>query len=357
MSDNEATQEMDATSQEVEEVQVEEPESREEEFLSPREKVMREIIDKREQEEIGEEVEVQASEQEEVRNPEPESESQEISQSIEENSPVWSTDGKWYTKIKVDGEEVSVPFDDLKSSHQKDKASQKRFEDAAAFARQTQAREEQLNAYVAKLQQQQQAVKKESPSQKEAVVEQFDEELVKQYHDALYADDASKAAKLFKTLTNSGRREQPATQNVEEVVNKVLGRAMAQRQAEIEREQKWAYNKSLEDAVIEFQDGYPDIAEVPELRAIADNRTVTLMDEHPDWTPSQIIKESAEYTRKWVKDNTQLARDNTRVVRKQKIVRQPRTASATSSVPEDESFPTAPADIIEEMKKARGQVL
>ena len=308
---------------------------------------MNEIVDLREKEEMGEELEATEEVVEEV----------EKEVAVAPENPIWNEEGKWFTKIKVDGEEVSVPFDDLKTSHQKNKASQKRFEDAAEYGRQIQAREEQLNTYVEQLKQQQ-AATKQPPSQEEAAPEEPDHEvLVKQYHDALYQDDAAKAAQLFKTLTDRGRREAPATQNVEEVVNQVLGRAMAQRQAEQERQQRWAYNKSLEDAIHEFQEGYPDIAGVPELRAIADNQTVILMEEHPEWTPSQIIKESAEYTRKWVGDNTKLTRDNTRAVRKQRIVKQPKAASATSVMTDEESFSTNPTDIIQEMKEARGQVL
>ena len=346
MADNEATHEVDATEKNIREGYVEESQEEEkaEEVLSERERVMNEIVDLREKEEMGEELE--ATEEEE----------QEVEEVVAQDAPVWSDNGKWFTKIKVDGEEVSVPFDDLKSSHQKDKASQKRFEDAAAYGRQIQAREEQLNAYVGQLKQQQAARQQPPPPQEAAQEGQDDQDLVKEYHDALYQDDAAKATQLFKTLTDRGRRE-PATQNVEEVVNQVLGRAMAQRQAEQERQQRWAYNKSLEDAIHEFQEGYPDIAGVPELRAIADNQTVILMEEHPEWTPSQIIKESAEYTRKWVGDNTKLTRDNTRAVRKQRIVKQPKAASATSSMPDEESFSTNPTDIIQEMKEQRGQVL
>jgi len=347
MADNEATHTVDATEKNIREGYVEESQEEEkaEEVLSERERVMNEIVDLREKEEMGEELE--ATEEEE----------QEVEEVVAQDAPVWSDNGKWFTKIKVDGEEVSVPFDDLKSSHQKDKASQKRFEDAAAYGRQIQAREEQLNAYVGQLKQQQAARQQPPPPQEAAQEGQDDQDLVKEYHDALYQDDAAKATQLFKTLTDRGRREAPATQNVEEVVNQVLGRAMAQRQAEQERQQRWAYNKSLEDAIHEFQEGYPDIAGVPELRAIADNQTVILMEEHPEWTPSQIIKESAEYTRKWVGDNTKLTRDNTRAVRKQRIVKQPKAASATSVMTDEESFSTNPTDIIQEMKEARGQVL
>ena len=66
----------------------------------------------------------------------------------EKSSPFWKEDETWYTNVKVDGEDIQVPFDDLKTSHQKDRASQKRFEEAAEYGKRVQEREAQLNAYV-----------------------------------------------------------------------------------------------------------------------------------------------------------------------------------------------------------------
>ena len=59
MADNEATHAVDATEKTIREGYVEESqeevkeESQEEEFISPREKLMREIVDVREKEEMG----------------------------------------------------------------------------------------------------------------------------------------------------------------------------------------------------------------------------------------------------------------------------------------------------------------
>ena len=58
----------------------------------------------------------------------------------ESPAPVWREGDNWYTTLKIDGEDIKVPFNDLKSSHQKDRVSQKRFEEAAEYGR---ARNEQ----------------------------------------------------------------------------------------------------------------------------------------------------------------------------------------------------------------------
>ena len=352
MAENDATQ-PDATVDEIEKGFKEESEEAQQEFnedeLSPREKAIEELVSKR-NDEFEEETGEPPSSEEPVVKKVVEAES-------DDPAPMWRDGDSWYTTIKVDGEDIAVPFDDLKSSHQKDKASQKRFEEAAEYGRRIQEREAQLNAYVQNMQRGQKAPQQEPPS-KDAEPEQGqpDEspDLIKKYHEALYEDDADKAAELFTALTSKGRRE-PATQNVEEVVQKVLGRTLAQQRAQTERQQQWAYQKSLEDAVKWFDDEYPDIAKVPELRAVADNRTIDLTQSNPDWTPQQIMKEAAESTRQWAKDF--LSPDNERVTRKKKIVQHPRAASASSKIGEDEPVPETASDIIEEMKRVRGQII
>ena len=361
MADKDATPEVDATEQEVtqgykdDSEEVTEPsdvrivEDVTQEFVSEREKAIEALVSKR-NEEFEEEVgEVLASE-------EPEEEREVVE---EEASPFFKDGESWYTTIKVDGEDIKVPFDDLKASHQKDKASQKRFEEAADYGRRIQEREAQLNAYVHRMQQQQAPeANKEVPPSEDAVPEKEPDnsDLVKQYHQALYEDDADKAAELFTQALGNRGRSQPATQNVEEVVEQVLGRTLAQQRAQTKRQEQWAYQKSLEDAVKWFDSEYPDIAKVPELRAVADNRTIDLTQSNPDWSPKQIMQEAAESTRQWAKDF--LSPDkNERVERKKKIVQHPKAASASSKIGEDEPEPMSTTDIIKEMKEARGQML
>ena len=294
--------------------------------ISAREKALEEIYNRRREEEhVEEEVE------EVVDSP---------------DTPVWYDGEKWLTKIKVNGEEVDVPFDSLKSSHQKDKASQEKFQSAAIKERELFYREQQIQEQLKQLNSQ--------PPTKD--VEQEEEtsdvdDIVEKYHEALFQDDAAEAAKLLRTLANSGRSN--ATQNVEEVVNQAILSHEAKKKAEREHIERAAYQAELEDAVKSFNDSYPDIAESEELRAIADRKTITLTQENPDWTPSQIINAAAEYTRDWAGISLE---SNGRVNRKQKIVKQPKSvrASANSS---KESVPLTPSEIVAEMRKARGQTI
>ena len=323
--------------------------------LSPRERAIEALVAKR-HEQFEEESSVDlSSEEQEVEEVEEEETTETESQ--HKNQPVWEDNGVWYTSVKVDGEEVSVPFDDLKSSHQKDRASQKRFEEAAAYGKQVQEREAQLNAYIHNLQQKENQEKSKTTQQdvEQKVEAKSDPELIKQYHDALYEDDAEKAAELFKALTDTGRTTS-ATHNVDEAVERAMQRFTMQQQAQHQKAQQYAYQKSLDDAVKWFDNEYPDIANSPELRSIADNKTIGLTQQFPDWSPKDILKEAAESTRQWAKESLSPEK-NERATRKKKIVKQPRQASASARIGEDEPAPQTSQDIIEEMKRQRGQFL
>jgi len=286
MAENDATQ-PDATEQEIEQGFKEESEEAQEEFkeelseeeLSPRQKAIEELVVKR-NEEFNEEIDVEVS-SEEVKEEDVIINDVKVEAEKESPAPVWREGDNWYTTLKIDGEDIKVPFNDLKSSHQKDRASQKRFEEAAEYGRRVQEREAQLNAYVKKMEESRQAAPPSQDAEPEQEQPDDSPDLIKKYHEALYEDDADKAAELFKSLTNNGR-SQPATQNVEEVVERVLGRTIAQQQAQTQRQQQYAYQKSLEDAVKWFDSEYPDVAGTPELRAVADNRTIDLTQKHPD---------------------------------------------------------------------------
>jgi hypothetical protein len=316
------------------------------EALSTREKAMDEIFATRQkelEEEIGESFnEVDSSEEvEEVKEV-----------AVSDDLPIWKDGDNWMTTVKVDGEEVHVSFDSLKTSHQKDKASQKRFEEAAGYARQVQNREKELNTYIASMNQNQQQEASQPSQDAEPEVSVDKSELVKKYHQALYDDNADDAAELLVKLTNSGRTNN-ATPNVDQAVQHAFERHMAQQQVENQRQQEWAYHKSREDSVNWFNDQYPDIANVSEFRAIADNKTIELQRDNPNWTPQQIIQEAAETTRQWVEKTLPKRREDVRVRRKKNITSQPKSASASAQIGDSEPDPETVADIIEEMRQSR----
>ena len=57
-------------------------------------------------------------------------------------------------------------------------------------------------------------------------------------------------------------------------------------------------------AVASFETEFEDIAGDPELKSMADEKTNRISQEHPDWTPSQIITAAASETREWLERHT-----------------------------------------------------
>mgnify|MGYP003149679487 CR=1 FL=1 len=339
---------VDATPQDAEEVA--EKEHIDHTVQRPRDLMMDEIVASREIDVLEDIVGEEAMEQiVEAVTKEPEGE-EEIQQE-DPSSPVWLKDGNWVTSVKVNGEEVEVPFDGLKTSHQKDAASQQRFEEAAQREKFLVQKEQELRAYAEALQAE--ARQATPPEQDEKPELDTDyKELVTQYHQALYEDDADKAAELLQTLT-TGRTQ--ATPNVEEAVNRALQEAYARQQAEQAKHQQMQYEGSVKEAVSWFENEYPDVAGNAELRAIADNKTVTIMKENPTLAPGQIIHAAAEYAREWAHLNLNGGKGtNARVERKKKIVSEPKPARKTAKIGEDEDVEKTPSQVIEEMRQSRG---
>ena len=322
-------------------------EAKEASIKSPRDAAMERIVEEREIEVFDEIVE-----QSDELDTSEEVVGEEEIQHEDPISPVFLKNGQWVTTVKVNGTETTVPFEGLKVSHQKDSASQQRFEEAAAKEKWLNQKESQLRSYVQKLQTQQATP---PPTQgDEPKTDTNFTEVAKEYHQALYEDDADKAAELLQTLTSG--RSQGATPNVEEAVNKALQEAFSRQQMEQARAQQRDYQKSVKDAVGWFETEYPEIAGNAELRAIADNRTVTIMKEKPSLAPGYVIQAAAEYAREWANLNLG-GKSNERTARKQRIVSEPKPARKSAKIGEDDEVEKTPSQVIEEMRAERGQSL
>jgi len=324
-------------------------EAKEASIKSPRDAAMEQIVEDRELEvftEIVEQADDLSGTSEEVVD-------EEEIQHEDPTSPVFLKNGQWFTTVKINGAETNVPFEGLKVSHQKDAASQQRFEEAAVKEKWLNQKESQLRSYVQKLQTQKQATP--PPTQDDAPKTDTNfTEVAKEYHQALYEDDADKAAELLQTLTTG--RSQVATPNVEEAVNKALQEAFSRQQMEQARTQQQDYQKSVKDAVGWFETEYPEIAGNAELRAIADNRTVTIMKEKPSLAPGYVIQAAAEYAREWASLNLSSG-TNERTARKKRIVSEPKPARKSAKIGEDEPENKSSSQIIEDMRAERGQQL
>ena len=264
-----------------------------------------------------------------------------VEEEHEEPSPPpvrWSEELNAYVaKIKVDGEEQEVPFDEVVSSAQKVKASGKRFEEAAAMKQYA----EELRAEAERIRQERRDT---PPPQEDEVDDDSLKEIIKQYHKALYDDDEEKAIELLQQIRGRGT----ATQTVDAETTRRLIQQEIRQQQEQERNER--FQRDVTIAQRRFEEEFPDIANDEVLRGIADQKTVEIMNSEPDLTPWEIISRASEQTREWMG-----SRSGTRHERKRSAEAQPSSSSVTSTSDREDDKPLTRSDIINELKQARHQ--
>jgi len=192
---------MDATQQDAEQVveevveEVEEQKEEKEEYVDrevqgSREDMLKRIVDERESEVMND----MAEANEDIDDTEEVEEVEEVVE-VDESPPVWKHEGQWVTQVKVNGQDVVVPFDGLKSSHQKDVASQQRFQQAA------QKEECLLNRRLSCVSTHRVFNRKNLLHPRTSQKMGFDyNKTVEEYHQALYEDNAAKSRRVVTDL-------------------------------------------------------------------------------------------------------------------------------------------------------------
>ncbi len=299
----------------------EQPREQEQPTLSPREQAMSRIVERREQEQSEEAqvIPVEATDADQTQaNPQT-------------------------LRVKVDGVEQDVPMERVKAVLQKNMAADQRLEDASFKQQNLVQWEQQLLA-------REQALKNTAP-QGEPAGEPPQEKLKEQIQtavDKLYDGDTDDAVEAL-TGVFQERRPTPtldpnqiseqATQNVMQAL----------------RQQDW--DREVQTSKAQFESEYGELATNPELHDMADKKTITLMQQHPNWTPTQVIMEAGRQTQEWVNSiRGEKGTHQTRLQRKTNLQGLPKSqGSVAYQPPEPKQGPTKPADVIREMRHARGQ--
>lgn len=187
--------------------------------------------------------------------------------------------------IKVNGEERQVNESQLVALAQKNAAADQFLEKAKAAYQENMQYKQQLEQYANQLRERESS--QQQPSKKDVEVDgDYVKEISRKLKDAIYDDDEDT---LVETLSEVMKgRGNTATQN--EIIE--AAREEARKQLQSER-----YSQELDIARQRFETEYSDVSSNETLRDLANSRTVIIQQEHPDWTPWQIIKESAEYAR------------------------------------------------------------
>lgn len=177
--------------------------------------------------------------------------------------------------------------------------------------------------------------------------------LAQQYHDALLDGRLDEASELFLQLGT-----QQAIPSADEIVEIAATRTQqriekvqqAERLAEAEADRK--------RAVANFAENYADIARDPMLVDLTNTETIKVRKEHPEWSPSKIIDESAKNVRKWMADrgiptNAGTPAASSTLHAKRSMSPPVRGGSARAAARPAPKPPT-PSQVVQQMRRDRG---
>lgn len=234
------------------------------------------------------------------------------------NEHLVEKDGKQYVKLKVDGQERLVPFDDAVRNLQKAGAADRRLQEAAERQRQLEDRERNIAANEQRLQAKLSELHKQPPANAGADPDEQDIALAKKAWESMLDGDEEEAPAALARLIAAARSHSPT----------VDPEAIAQ--VALHKIQEREFDKGIEKGKAVFAEEYSDIMADPILFEVANQKTIALQDEHPDWSPEQIILEAGRLTREWRNGGKQQSSSSgtERLERKQNLKPMPKATAA-----------------------------
>lgn len=255
-------------------------------------------------------------------------------------------------KAKVDGQDVSVPFEQITRSYQKDVAADKRLEDVSRRQKELESKERDLEARGQELSEKEktfvdQMGALDTKKEKGTLSDDAYRENAKRLLNALSDSEEPEAeiAEIFKGLSAQGKVDPSEVERKAEEVYKKREkeremRADADRQGAIEKERLAANNR--------FETEYADIISDPFLYSAAKQRAREKWAAEPNANPWEVAASVGNEIREWKTKNS------TTTQAREKPPTTVRTASARASVGKDPE-PITRKSVLDEMKKTRGQ--
>jgi hypothetical protein len=255
--------------------------------------------------------------------------------------------GRQMFKAVVDGRTVEMPLEEARANIQKNIAADRRLQEAALRRQELDRREAALN-------------KREQTRTAPAPVDTLDldaeaADLVKVL---VSAPEDVAAKRMAQTLKKLRQAHAPIDSNA--IVSQAADVAVRTIAANDDVRAKASGFKK-------FQEVYSDVANDPDLYALADRRSDLIHAEHPDWSPEQIMLEAGKQAREWLEQKTgkklvvpnqgrtQAEANRNRQETKQQLRPMPvsRTVIPTAAI--DDGADDSPQAQLAEIRKGRGQ--
>lgn len=283
-----------------------------------------------------------------------------------DDSPVYQRDGKYYTKITVNGAEEEILFDTLTASAQKDKASFAKFQAAAAKEQDVAEREKRLRDAQAK---QALDVRTQPAAAKEiGDTVDVDAEVDKLYDSLAYKDEETVKAELAEIVSRGASPQDAAGRdNVSTQSGQLLSDedVEAKVNAAFERKATRDWEAGRQAAVDQWEIDYSDIAQDDELRGFANTESARIAKAFPQQAIQTTLAQAGDRARLWrdfqtgdkptEKTPAEEIDTQSRLDKKRAAATpvQANGAAATRTVTEDK--PQTRTDIVKEIRAGRGQ--
>jgi hypothetical protein len=264
--------------------------------------------------------------------------------------PIRKDGDKWLTRVKVNGEEFDVPFDEVVTRYQKDNAADRRLAEVAN-------RQKQLDQYAARLEQREKdLLARATAPQTRAPVPRpgaggpssLD---ARKLTEALYSGDEDAATTAFEALLAQTRQTSFAAQPMVDE-NALAANVLRRLEEENKRQRQMEFERKRQDALVRFKDEYRDVMEDQYLRDMADRETLTVLKSNPTMDPWEILKVSGDKVREWLGARVPVDRGT----KKRLAASNVGAARARADLSPEDTSPKSASDVIAEMRKARGQM-
>jgi len=258
--------------------------------------------------------------------------------------------GDYVTKMKVNGREIEVRADQIKTHLQKDLAGDVKLQEVAA---------------------ERQRLERERALLEQERAERLQQSMTQNRPPKLDAEDAKKRARALLERVYDGDLDAAAEEfatylqgsPVDE--GKILAEAERRAMTAIERKEaerkQQAWQSSIEEGVQVLKTSHPEVMKDPRLFDLVDGETLRIMErqkqgdpEFASLTPKEIIVRAAKEVDGWRKGMTAPPKtDGTREQRKANLKPMPRGMNAVKTTPKEPEVDLSPAAVIARMRATR----
>ena len=269
---------------------------------------------------------------------------------VAEEAPELNSDE---VKVIINGKEKLVSQSRIDAAggvvaYQKQAAASEMLNQASAEAKRIREQEAQILERERQLNVREQEIQRQSfstpvPSNQDALIV-----VAKEYHEAILDGDMDKASQLLIQMQTARN----ATVNKDEVANEAVRRARQELERERQQQEYRQFEIERHEANFDFEARFPDVADDPKLRALANQETIALQEAHPTWTPKEIIIAAAQSVQKWATERIAISSTDQKLAAKrgQSNIRGATVIAAQRQAPP----PQTKSNYVEQLRKARG---